>query len=195
MAQGVPSYHTIIFVHNDSEIQSLEDLVGKTIAFEDAGSTSAYFLPSAELLSKGFEMQYMRTLREARDPGSINYVFSGEEINSTTWVHKKLVDAAALSNLDWDAEDSVPGNMLPDLRIIHRTTNFPRSVELVSPLRPLLFQNRLAEELHQAHTNPEGLTAMKRYKKTTRFDVIDDTMKESLQSAKELLSVVRDSLD
>ena len=44
--KGVSSYHTVFFTRKDSAIQSLQDLVGKTVAFEDPGSTSAYFVPT-----------------------------------------------------------------------------------------------------------------------------------------------------
>jgi len=42
-------YRSFIFVRRDSGIKSLGDLVGRVIAFEDPGSTSAYFLPLAEM--------------------------------------------------------------------------------------------------------------------------------------------------
>lgn len=193
--KGVPSYHTVFFVRRDSGINTLEDLIGKIIAFEDAGSTSAYFLPAAELLSKGYEMSYMSSLRDSAVSDSINYVFSGEEINSTTWVSKGLVDVAALSNLDWESNEAVPKNVLPDLKIIHSTQAFPRSVELVNSLRPLSFQSRLANELCQAHTTPDGIAAMKAYKKTTRFGHVDDALDQSLKLASEMLKVVQNSLE
>ncbi len=192
---GVSSYHTVFFVHKDSGIQSLDDLMGKVIAFEDIGSTSAYFLPSAELISKGFKMSYMSTIHDFVSTESINYVFSGEEINSTAWVQKKLVAVAALSNLDWESEEAVPKSMRAELRIIHRTRDYPRSIELVNLLRPKIFINRLTDELFRAHMSPEGVAAMKKLKKTTRFDEIDEKTHQTLQATKELLNMVRDTLE
>ena len=50
--KGVEKYHSTIFVRRGEGIDSLDDLKGKMIAFEDPGSTSAYFLPKAELLGE-----------------------------------------------------------------------------------------------------------------------------------------------
>lgn len=192
--KGVPSYHSVIFVRKDSGIQGLGDLVGKVIAFEDPGSTSAYFLPAAELLSKEYPMTRMITVRENAPKSAIGFVFSGGEINSTTWVHKQFVDAAALSNLDWESEESVPQRMKEELRIIHRTRDYPRSVELATSVRPSAFIDRLAAELHQAHKDPQGLVAMQKFKQTTRFDVVDQAMSETLETAGKLLDAIQSEL-
>ncbi|WP_051305649.1 phosphate/phosphite/phosphonate ABC transporter substrate-binding protein [Desulfogranum mediterraneum] len=181
--RGVPSYHSIIFVHKESLIQEPADLVGRVIAFEDRGSTSAYYLPAADLISQGYAMAYLSSVREEAPAEKVGYVFSGEEINSTTWVHKKLVAAAALSNLDWESDEAAPQGMKGDLRIIYRTPDFPRSVE------------RLGAELYRAHSVPEGLAAMKRYKNTTRFDPVDEATRQSLESARVLYTVVREHLE
>tara|TARA_R110002167_G_scaffold208689_3_gene412679 strand:+ start:237 stop:1064 length:828 start_codon:yes stop_codon:yes gene_type:complete len=192
--KGVPSYHSVIFVRKDSDIQGLDDLLGKVIAFEDPGSTSAYFLPTAELLTKELPMVRMRTVREKAPGSTIGFVFSGGEINSTTWVYKQLVDAAALSNLEWESEESVPQRMKKELRIIHRTRDYPRSVELATSARPSAFIDRLAAELHRAHKDPRGLLAMEKYKSTTRFDVVDQAMSETLKTAEKMLTVIQSEL-
>src|SRR5229473_2985660 len=54
--EGVPNYYTVIFARKDGGIRSLTDLKGKKIAFQDRGSTSAYFVPLAMLKRAGFEM-------------------------------------------------------------------------------------------------------------------------------------------
>ena len=51
---GLAEYHSLIFSSKDGAIARLEDLRGKIIAFEDAGSTSGYFLPKLFLLKNGF---------------------------------------------------------------------------------------------------------------------------------------------
>ena len=60
---GVREYHSIIFVRKDSPIHVLSDLVGHTIAFEDRGSSSGYYLPAAELLDHGLMLAKLPSLR------------------------------------------------------------------------------------------------------------------------------------
>jgi phosphonate transport system substrate-binding protein len=51
--EGVAQYHSVFIVKNSSPINTLNDFVGKTIAFEAPESTSGYLLPKAYLVQKG----------------------------------------------------------------------------------------------------------------------------------------------
>ena len=46
---GSYGYHSVMFARTDSGITSLQDLEGKTFAFNDPNSTSGYLIPSIEL--------------------------------------------------------------------------------------------------------------------------------------------------
>jgi len=48
-AGGVPTYYSVMFTRNDSKINFLKDLQGKKIAFQNPGSTTAYYIPVATL--------------------------------------------------------------------------------------------------------------------------------------------------
>ena len=98
--KGVSEYHTVFVTRRDSGIRSLDDLAGRTIAFEDPGSTSAFLVPYATLKEHGMALSEMVSPREKAPAGKVGYVFSHEEINTSIWVHKGLVDAGAYSNLD-----------------------------------------------------------------------------------------------
>ena len=106
--KGVASYYSIIFIHRNSSIQSLQDLQGKIIEFEDPGSTSAFYLPAAALLKAGLKLQYLESPRQQPDTDKVGYVFSREEINTSIWVHKGLVAAGAFNNLDCGKSDHMP---------------------------------------------------------------------------------------
>ncbi len=47
---GINEYYSVIVVHQDSGIKTLDELKGQVIAFEDPGSTSGYIMPKAHLL-------------------------------------------------------------------------------------------------------------------------------------------------
>src|SRR3546814_2136163 len=56
---GVNRYHSVFFARRDSNIGSLEDLPGHSIAFQNSASTSAYFVPATELLERGLPMEIL----------------------------------------------------------------------------------------------------------------------------------------
>src|SRR3546814_425665 len=57
---GVNRYHSVFFARRDSNIGSLEDLPGHSIAFQNSASTSAYFVPATELLERGLDRKSTR---------------------------------------------------------------------------------------------------------------------------------------
>ncbi|MFV8830193.1 phosphate/phosphite/phosphonate ABC transporter substrate-binding protein [Alkalihalobacterium sp. APHAB7] len=49
-------YHTVVIVHEDSDMKEVEDLKGKKVAMKDVGSTSGHIGPSAMLLEEGLDL-------------------------------------------------------------------------------------------------------------------------------------------
>ena len=56
---GVKDYRTLIFARRDSGIAALDDLRGRSIAFQNTLSTSAYFVPAMYLLETGQDLQIL----------------------------------------------------------------------------------------------------------------------------------------
>ena len=50
--EGATRYHSVFFVRRDSPVRSLKDLAGRSVAFQNPYSTSAYYLPAAQLLDR-----------------------------------------------------------------------------------------------------------------------------------------------
>ncbi len=188
--KGVPSYYTVIFVHRNSEIQSLSDLRGKVIAFEDPGSTSAFYMPAAALLEADLKLQLLASPRDKPATDQVGYVFSREELNTSIWVHKGIVAAGAFSNLDWGKTDHMPAELHDDLRIIYQTNPIPRAIELVRKDLPTNTKNRLKEIMLDMHNNPEVEQVLRSYQKTKKFDVLTDEIWEQLYQAKNILEAV-----
>ena len=189
--KGVPKYHTIFIVRKDSGINSLADLKGKTLALEDPGSTTAFFLPLAELLDAGLTPMALSSTREDPQADKVGFVFARQEITQSNWVHKGLVDAAAFSNLDWQKNDHNPPEIRSDLKIIHRTASFPRAFELVRHDLDPAYKERLKSILLNVADTPEGPALLHTYQKTKKFEAMDDRMRQRLDKARGMLKSVQ----
>lgn len=184
--KGVPDYHTIFIARRDSGISSLADLAGRTLAFEDPGSTTAYLVPYATLLDAGLSPIELASPRESAPEGQVGYVFSKEEINTSTWVQKGIVDAGAYSNLDWETKDHLPEQYREDMMIFHATASFPRAIESVRVGLDARIKARLQEILLGLHEDPNAAAVLQAYQKTTRFDALTDEIMGGLDTARRL---------
>lgn len=191
---GVANYHSIFISRINNQVNSLDDLRGKTLVFEDKGSTSAFLVPAGILLSQGFQLYELSSPRENPPEDKIGYFFSDEysksggEANMMSWVHRNIVAAAAFSNLDWKKE--IPEQVKHQLQIIHTSSSIPRSLILVRPNLPPQFKQDLLDILLSAHENLKGQQALQAYKKTKKFDAITPEIEQSLLWAKEQRTLV-----
>ncbi|MBJ6978023.1 phosphate/phosphite/phosphonate ABC transporter substrate-binding protein [Luteimonas sp. MC1895] len=170
---GVGAYHTVFIARRDSGIAGLADLRGRSIAFQNPSSTSAYFVPAMTLIGRGLELEILLSPTDRPAEGSIGYLFARSELNISTWVHKGLVDAGAFSNLDWESVQRMPESYRRDLVVFHSTAAFPRGLEMVrGDLEPAIAA-RLREVLAGAANDPAASEALQRFFGTTRFLPID----------------------
>lgn len=178
---GVSRYRTLFFARRDSGIRSLADLRGRSIAFQNPGSTSAYYVPAAELVGEDLPLEILLSPMDRPAPGSVGYLFARSELNIATWVHKRLVDVGVMSNLDWQNPQRVPITFRRDFVVIRETADYPRAVEMVrSNLDPRV-EARLREVLIEAASDPDAREALLRFFKTTRFLPIDAGSEQALQ--------------
>ncbi|NNF51967.1 MAG: phosphate/phosphite/phosphonate ABC transporter substrate-binding protein [Gammaproteobacteria bacterium] len=178
--QGVASYRSILFVRKDSGIESLDQIIDRSVAFQHPGSTTGYFVPRSVFQNLGMPLKSLRSVREKAMPGFVNYVFSGGEYNSAQWVHKGLVSAAVLSNLDWQRDDIVPASIKQDLKVIYTSPPLPRALELLrSDLDPRI-KAVITETLLAAHEDPQASEALHAYHGTFRFDRLDSASIQAL---------------
>ena len=172
--KGVPDYYTVFFTREESDIYDLASLVGRKLALEDPGSTTAFFVPVQILLERGFHLVRLDSLRNEPPEDAIGYVLSREEINASTLVHQGLVDAAAFNNLDWEKKDHLPHIFQRDMRIIHRSATLPRAVELVRAGLDPAIKGRLRALLLGAHLDANASYALQAYQQTSRFSELSD---------------------
>ncbi|MFT3761774.1 MAG: phosphate/phosphite/phosphonate ABC transporter substrate-binding protein [Pseudoxanthomonas sp.] len=177
---GVSRYHSVFFVRRDSAVQSLAGLKGHSIAFQSTASTSAYLAPAASLLDAGLPLEILLSPQDRPLPDEVGYVFARSEQNIGTWVHKRMVDAGVVSNVDWDDERRIPEGFRRDFRIIHQTPDFPRALEVVRGDLDPKVRARLREVLLQAAADPAAGPALRRFFGTTRFLPLDADAERAL---------------
>ena len=107
--EGLVAYQSFIFTRKDSPIKKPEDLLGHLIACEDPTSTSSYMWPKTSLENLGFN--WVAVYVDHLIPeNKIGYTFAGSEINVSSWVFLKKVDAGCLSSADWTNPEENPEN-------------------------------------------------------------------------------------
>lgn len=179
--EGVDRYASVLVARRDRGIESIDDLRGRSIAFQNASSTSAYFLPASAILQHGLPLVILAS--PADRPGSdlVGFVFARTELNIATWVHKGLVDAGAMSDLDWENPRRVPPSFRNDLVVFHRTDAVPRALEMVAADVAPAVEQRLREVLLAAHSDPAAQPALAAFWGTTGFRALDEPMLRSLE--------------
>ena len=166
---GMAEYRGLILGKKDSEVNRLEQLRGKMIAFEDPGSTSGYFLPKVLLLKKGFRLSEKPRLDAKIGPQEIGYVFASTNANVVNLVLSRQVAAGAFSDDDYGALD---GTKKAEIIILAQTELFPRHlVSVRKDLNPLV-KNRLKEVLLAMNQAEEGRSIMQQTDNTTKFDLL-----------------------
>ena len=192
---GVSAYHSVIFVRRDSGIRSLADLRGRSIGMQNLNSTSAYLAPAADLLGAGLDLELLLSPLDRPGTESVGYLFAQSENNISTWVHKRLVDAGAYSNLVWENLHRLPLAFRNDLMIIHQTVDYPRAVELVRGDLDPEVEQALREILLSAADDPEGREPLLKFFGTSRFLSIDPAMQKSLDGLRDGVLRVRAELE
>ena len=166
---GARSYHSVFFVRRDSPVRTLQDLTGRSVAFQNPYSTSAYYLPASTLLDQGLQLELLLSPMDRVAPDTVGYLFARTELNITTWVHKRLVDVGVLSNLDWANPQRMPPAFVADFRVVGESHDVPRAIVLSrSGLDPKI-EDRLRQVLLEASVDPDASEALRRFLGTSRF--------------------------
>jgi phosphonate transport system substrate-binding protein len=192
---GGRNYHTVFFVRRDSGITSIAELKGRSIAFQNPYSTSSYIVPAAELLDAGLRLDLLLSPMDRPEPDSVGYVFARSEANISTWVHKRLVDAGAFANLDWNDLHRLPQSFRDDMAVIHETAAFPRAVEVVRPGMDPRVEARLRDVLLAAARDPDAREALMRFFGTNGFVPLDAEGESSMNRLAKAVHQVREQLE
>ena len=193
--EGATRYHSVFFVRRDSPVRSLKELTGRSVAFQNPYSTSAYYLPAAQLLDQGANLELLLSPMDKPSQDAVGYLFARTELNITTWVHKRLVDAGVFSNLDWSNPRRMPPSFVQDFRIIGRSADVPRALMLSRHGMDPKVQARLSEVLMEASTDPDAGEVLRRFIDTSRFVPITDEDRRALDKLGDGVQRVRTEVE
>jgi phosphonate transport system substrate-binding protein len=192
---GVSRYRTVFFVRRDSGLTTLDDLRGRSVAFQNNASTSAYFVPAIELLRRKLPLSLLLSPMDKPSNQSVGYVFARSELNIGAWVHKRFVDAGTMSDIDWNNPARVPASYRQDMQVIHIAEPVPRALEMVRGDLDARIQARLREVLIEASADPEAREALKHFFRTTRFMPIDGDTRQVLERLRVGVARVRSEVE
>ena len=182
--KGAKEYRTLFFVRKDSAIQKLTDLRGKTVVFQDPGSTSGYAIPKAELVIHGMALSPKEV--EKAPPDVVSYVFAADEVNQAFWVIQKRADAGAFNNDDWD---ELPEKVRGELKIIHETKPILRLLIAFRPHLPTRFSNAVEDILLNMNKYPKGRKALES-SRIIKIERLSDDDHLSLNYVKDLMNFI-----
>jgi len=177
---GMGEYRSIIFTNRESGISRVEELRGKMIAFEDAGSTSGYFMPKLLLLDKRLMLTEKPGLDAKVAAQEIGYILAGSEKNILSLVLAKKVAAGAFSNDDYAG---VGEKEKAAISILAETASMPRHLVSCRKDVPAPVAKRLKEILLAMHEDAEGRAILQRTDNTTKFDLLpggEESMRKKL---------------
>lgn len=184
--KGRAEYYSLIFTMSDRQITTLEDLKGKTIAFDHPASTTGYMLPLTELLKSGIRSQEVKSANSSVAKNVVGYVFSYEDENSIEWLFRGKVGAVALDNHSYN---KLPPEIKAKTVILAETEPIARNLVLVrNDMSDEEIKDISATLLEMDQTAP-GKAVLGEFGRTTKFD--DFPFEEDLARIQELYQQVQ----
>ncbi len=190
--RGVSSYRSVLFARADSGIESIDDLRGRVIAFEDRGSTSGFLIPMAMLREHGLEAVELSAPGIAPPPGTVGFVFVDTEINITAWVNRGMVDAGALNDGDWEDVERTPNGLKDQLTIFHESPDIPRSVLLVRGDMDPDLRDALQQTLAGMEHDAAAEEVLETYYGVARYDPFIGQVSRDLGRVRAQYDVIQD---
>ena len=167
--RGKAEYQSLIFTKKDNGINSLQDLRGKVIAFEDPESTSGHFLPRFFLLKKGFKMVETNRPDAKSSPPEIGFIFAYTQAKLVELVLTQQAAAGAFNDDDYGLLDE---QRKSQINVLAQTELLPRHlVSTRKDMTPAL-ASRIEKILVSMNEDVEGRKVLQKTGDTTKFDML-----------------------
>ncbi len=176
VVDGKKTYNSLIIVRRDSNINSFEDLKGKSFAFVDSLSLTGKIYPIYRVLKSGYlpEMFFTKT------------IFSGSHDSSIEMVAQGIVDAAGVDNIIFKYYIKDHPEIVKGVRIIEESPPFgiPPVVMKAGYKKPLY--QKVREILINMHTDKEGAKILEKL----HFDRFEPPSMLSYKNSEEIFKFV-----
>jgi phosphonate transport system substrate-binding protein len=164
---GTAEYQSLIFTKRDSGIRRLEDLRGKTIVFEDPGSTSGFLSPKFFLQRNGLKLAEKRPGDGTPGAELVQYFFA---LSQSKLLDVVLTNQAAAGAFSDDDFANLSDKYKSAINVLAQTERLPRHlVSIRSDLSPAV-TGRLEAVLLAMHEDAEGRRILNNTDQTAKFD-------------------------
>lgn len=177
--KGVASYGSVLL--SDKTVVDMSSLVGKTLAAEDDGSFSGYFLVYRELKQLGLPINFLSNLRDSVSPDHVNIIFSNDEENSWAWISRGLVNSSIFSDTDLEESGHLLKPQAENLKVLWQSASYPRAVELFSTTLGEDAIERIIAALEALEAEDQH-PVLKAYEKSYNFDRLTEEDFSNLDS-------------
>ena len=166
-------YHSYIIVHNESDIQSFDQLKNKVFAFTDPYSNTGYMVPTY-LLARRKETP--RTFFKKT-------FFTHSHDNSIKAVAERLADGAAVDSLVWEFMNKVNPELTSRTRMIKKSPSYGMPPIVVHPSMEEEKKEKLRTLFFSLHENSKGKELLKSIQ-IDRFEAGNDEDYDSVREMK-----------
>jgi phosphonate transport system substrate-binding protein len=164
---GRADYYTIFFTMKDRDINSVDDLQGKIIAFDEISSTSGYMLPMAYLKEANLKTALKTSVNETVAEDEVGYIFSDDDENTIQWVISNKVDAGAV---DIGTFLEIPEANREAMKVFAETNKVARHVVMIKPGMDPKKVEAIKTILLEMDQTEAGKVALQEFEETTKFD-------------------------
>lgn len=179
---GEAEYEGVIVVKKSSGINTIADLRGKVVAFEEPHSTSASILPRMLLEENKLKQVQLKSPGPV-NPDTVGYIY-GADGSAVNVLLTGRVDAA--TSIPREIERLKP-EVRDSLRVIGKSRRVPRQLMAVNKdLDPKVVKS-LKELLIAMDKDAEGQGVLVRQQNTTKFDDIPATSLDQLKSVEKFV--------
>jgi len=167
--RGKAEYQSLIFAKKNSGINSLQDLRGQIIVFEDPESTSGHFLPRFFLLKRGFKLVETDRPQANSSPPEIGFIFAYSQEKLVELVLTQQAAAGAFNDDDYAKLDEKKRS---DINVLAQTELLPRHLVSIRKHMAPALATRIEKILVSMNEDAEGRKVLQKTGDTTKFDML-----------------------